>query len=374
MEMAQTRRVSRLASWLETHPSVKILTITSALFAFVFNLAYEFIRIRPLQEEERQARFWEIIARPAPGNSGKTQALEYLNRQRVPLHGINLSCERNAGEWKPVKVEHHRFDVQVCVGGVYLRNANLPGANLATGNLRGVSLDDARLKNANLTGANLRGASLAGADLRGSSLVGATGNASDFSAVSFQGANLENANLFGSALVAANLSAASAPSINLGNASLIGADLRGADLSGARLGYASLQAANLAKANFNGADLSKANLALAGLNGATFRDVKGLTSEQLAGAWAWSDTPPKNLPEGIEIARLCDPGEDGARRSTYQDLLAKGRATFANLDHCGPGKNLSADEVPAELRNIPKAATPPVAEKLEIPLLQYFQR
>lgn len=374
--MAPTKRGSRLVSWLETHPTVKILTITSALFAFVFDLGYEFIRIRPLQEEERQARFWEIVARPSPGNSGKTQALEYLKRQSVPLHGIDLSCERNQGEWKKTKPPYHRFDVQECIGGVYLQRAKLNGVDLSTANLRGVSLDEARLKGANLAGANLRGARLLNADLRDASLKAATANAADFSSVNLENATLANANMFGSVFVGTNLHGAAMPAANFGNAGLIGADLGHADLSRARLGYADLQAADLSHANFTGADLTKANLALTNVSSASFRDVKGLTSELLAGAWAWSDTPPKDLPDGVEISRLCDPGKDGERRATYLQLLATRRVTFANRQHCGAGGDLTGEDLPEDLRTIPKAVASPVEEEdetLGMPILKRLQ-
>jgi uncharacterized protein YjbI with pentapeptide repeats len=370
-----TRRVSRLASWLETHPTVKIMTLSSALLAFVFNLGYEFIRIRPLQEEERQARFWEIVARPAPGNSGKTQALEYLHRQGVPLHGINLSCERNAGEWKARKTAHHQFDVQDCIGGVYLKHAELPGANLRTANLRGVAMDGAKIKGTDLGAANLRGASLAGADLRSASLVGATANAADLTAVNMEATTLDKADLFGSALAGANLKAAKARGTNLGNAGLAGSDVQGADLTGARLGYADLRAANLTNTDLRGADLGKTRLDFANVSGTNFAGAKKLTPEQLETSWAWKDAPPTGLPEGVSVERQCDPGTGDDRRAAYTQALDAGEASFANLKHCGPGQDLKSDTLPEDLRALPKPAKAPVSDKAaDHPLLQFFER
>ena len=83
---------------------------------------------------------------------------------------------------------------------IYLRDADLVGADLS----------DANLVDANLSGADLVGANLSGANLRDANLSGA--NLSD--------ANLVDANLSGADLVGANLSGA-----NLRGANLVGADL-----------------------------------------------------------------------------------------------------------------------------------------------------
>ncbi len=360
--MAGRERVSRLAAWLEGHPTIKIVTITSALFAFLFDLGYEFVHVRPLQEEERRARFWEIIARPSPGNSGKTQALEYLNRQGVSMHGIDLSCERNGGEWTKRKPAYHLFDVQECAGGVYLQHADLPGVDLPNANLRGAWLDEGDLSGANLAGSNLRGAHLVRANLGNASLIAATANAVDFSFVNLKGANLEGADLFGSALVGTNLSFANLQKANFGNASLVGANLAQANLSASRLGYADLRATNLSNAILTDARLAKAKLNLANLTGATFEGAKELAQEQIDGAWAWQDTPAKDLPEGVEITRTCDPGENGKRRKEYEDLLRKGEASFANLNHCGSPNDANAATLPADLQPLPKPAKPQPAK------------
>ena len=54
-----------------------------------------------LQEKESEqnaiARAWEIVGRKASGNSGKKEALEFLNKKGIPLIGIDLSAKTHGG-------------------------------------------------------------------------------------------------------------------------------------------------------------------------------------------------------------------------------------------------------------------------------------
>ena len=63
---------------------------------------------RKRAEEDREAegiaRNWAILTTPAPGNSGKKQAIEYLVSRGEPLQNIDLSCARWGGE-KPEKIK-----------------------------------------------------------------------------------------------------------------------------------------------------------------------------------------------------------------------------------------------------------------------------
>lgn len=348
--MTEKRQISRIASWLESHPTIKIMTISGALLTFLFDIGYTYIHIRPLQEEERRARFWEVIARPAPGNSGKIQAMEYLSKQGVPLHGTNLSCERHQGEWKNIKTRLFSFEIRECIGGVYLQNAFLPGADLSTANLRGALLDGSVLTGANLDSANLRGARVAHAGLRQASLTNITANMADFSYADFTEGNLVGANLFSSRLLGAKLQSANMNAINLGNAGLLGADLKGADLTDGQLGYANFRAADLTNAKLEGADLDKADLSYANVSAADFRGVKDLTQDQLDQAWAWKDTPALNLPDGVKISRLCDPGADNSRRTDFETQLAAGEIISANLDYCGIQADPTVSTLPDDLK------------------------
>ncbi|MGK0271320.1 MAG: hypothetical protein ACI88H_001978 [Cocleimonas sp.] len=146
--------------------------------------------------EQRTTQAWQLITTKAPGNSGKRQALEYLNeyilffKKRSPLIGVDLS-------------------------GVFLQGVNLSDANLYKANLSG-----ANLYKANLSGANLYEVNLSGADLN---------------EVNLSDAKLYKADLSGAELSSADLSGANLHEVNLSGADLHKADLSGADLSGADL-------------------------------------------------------------------------------------------------------------------------------------------
>ena len=205
-----------------------ILLAVVALFMAVIQFGLEYAD----RVNGRTVRAWQLVTTVAPGNSGKIEALEYLNREdglcfkwlqsklrmllgedkkdvgcfillkpRTPLVGINLSPSST-------KVSDDSSQQRI---GVYLSGANLTRANLARANLSGVYLFGANLTRANLFGANLIGADLAGADLFGANL----------SVANLIGADLAGADLFG--------------------ANLIGADLAGADLFGANLSAANLR-------------------------------------------------------------------------------------------------------------------------------------
>ena len=133
----------------------------------------------------------------------------------IPASTILLTAHRAAavlGDDEPGKL---RVSAATVVDVVWIKRANLRGANLRGADLRGANLRFADLRGANLRGANLRGANLRGADLRDANL---------------RFADLWDANLRGA---------------NLRFADLRGANLRGADLRGADLWYANLWDADL---------------------------------------------------------------------------------------------------------------------------------
>ncbi|MCP5036747.1 MAG: ABC transporter permease, partial [Rhodobacteraceae bacterium] len=59
----------------------------------------EIAEARADREADAITRAWTLITTPAPGNSGKGSALEYLNGLGIPLTGIDLSCETIGGGW-----------------------------------------------------------------------------------------------------------------------------------------------------------------------------------------------------------------------------------------------------------------------------------
>ncbi|HEY9834718.1 MAG TPA: pentapeptide repeat-containing protein, partial [Stenomitos sp.] len=134
---------------------------------------------------------------------------------------------------------------------VYLRGANLSGADLSRSYLSGANLSQANLSRADLRGANLSQANLSQANL---------------SQAKLRGANLSGANLSGADLSQADLRGANLRGAKLRGANLSQADLRGANLSGADLSQANLRGANLSGADLRGANLRGANLRGANLD------------------------------------------------------------------------------------------------------------
>lgn len=162
--------------------AIEFLAILIAFVAFFNELSY--------RQEERTARAWQLLAIQAPGNSGKIEALEYLNGQKITLSGIDLTPPILAERWKQ-KPKEERELVRGCEQFTFLRGVKLPkaalteatlacadlygadlrGALLLSADLRGARLKDADLRGAHIFGAKLQGALLVGADLRGAHLI-----------------------------------------------------------------------------------------------------------------------------------------------------------------------------------------------------------
>jgi type II secretory pathway pseudopilin PulG len=143
----------------------------------------------------------------------------------------------------------------------------LLGVNLAGAMLDGVQLNGAVMHNANLKGTFLQNSKLVGANL-------------------FE-ADLSDAILRGAQLLGTTFIIADAP-----RAQFVSADLRGANFSGADLTEADFWGAQLTGTNFYGANLS----------GANFAEAKGLSCEQLAGAYKWENAyRPPELPCGRDF-------------------------------------------------------------------------
>lgn len=248
--------------------------ILLAVIVFVLSAVQFFIEYGD-RVEERRARAWQLVTTFVPGNSGKTSALEYLNREdgllcfdwlrgklgflhdweshntgcifllkrRATLYGINLSPPSDAA--------------QLASGaGVFLRGIDLRRASLGLANFSRAVLSDADLSEANLTMANLNKALLIKANLQNANLMEAS-----LSEANLRDADLTNANLYG-----ANLRGA-----KLRNAKLNGADLMGADLTDADLRSADLRGARLFVTTLDGAELS----------GADLRDIQNLSQRHL---------------------------------------------------------------------------------------------
>lgn len=129
----------------KVHGFVKMIapwSIVVAMIAFVWTLNEA--------KEERRIRAWQVLTTTADGNSGKSEALEYLNSnslfgEKQPLVGLDLGREAYSDY------------------GVYLKGVNLSGAILTDTNFRGANLEDANFDGAVLVDVNFASANLTGA-------------------------------------------------------------------------------------------------------------------------------------------------------------------------------------------------------------------
>ena len=161
----------------------------------------------------------------------------------------------------------------------------------------GISLRDLVLRDVNLVVTRKR-RDKENEELRGIDLSGADLSYADLSNTNLRDARLSNANLSGAQLDGSCLKDAL-----LMDSHLYRADIETSDLDGADLSNANLSDADLYQVNFIGATLSGAILTNANITGANFKRVKGLTQDQLNGACAESDEPPRNLPK-VDRKRL----------------------------------------------------------------------
>lgn len=113
------RCVDSFVRWVEPY----------SILAAVLGLFVSFLAFRSDLEdrmEERSVEAWQLLTTKASGNSGKREALEYLNKTRTPLVGIDLSAP-----------EKKQFGFTVLAAGAYLVNVQLPFADLSLADLTG---------------------------------------------------------------------------------------------------------------------------------------------------------------------------------------------------------------------------------------------
>ncbi len=138
---------------------------------------------------------------------------------------------------------------------------------------------------------DLRLANLVAAELGQADLAEAQLGQADLSRADLAGSVLTGAHLTECVLVGASLARSHCAAADLSRATLTRSDLTGADLTGCVLIEADLTGALLLNADLTGAQLRDARLA-----GADLRSCRGLTTEQIAGAYVDSAT---QLPSGV---------------------------------------------------------------------------
>jgi Pentapeptide repeats (8 copies) len=170
-----------LVYWLSGWAFLEVLEYVGTLSIFFAVISYFAESGDRIKQKHYQA--WQVIntAQGKGGAGGRIDALEELNKDGVPLVGVDVS--------------------DAFLQGLELDSADLARSNFSSADVRGGSFRAARLEFANLASANIRNGNFQGADLRNSTLQDAD----------LQGANLEDADLAG---------------VDLSKADLRGADLR----------------------------------------------------------------------------------------------------------------------------------------------------
>jgi hypothetical protein len=174
---------------------VEYLGSFSLIVAVVFYFAESGDRTR-----QRHYAAWAVInsAQGKGGSGGRIEALEELNKDGVPLTGLDASMAFLQG----VRLSHATLSRcsfqaadlrQSVLNAADLSFCNLRSANFRNGNLAHGRLADADLTNADLTGADLDSANLDRTDLSNADLRGAELNGVQWKDIS----SMRLANVFG---------------------------------------------------------------------------------------------------------------------------------------------------------------------------------
>jgi hypothetical protein len=154
---------------------------------------------RPDRIKQKHYQAWQVIntAQGKGGSGGRIEALEELNRDGVPLVGVDAQGAFLAGvqlDRAPLaRANFSSSDLRGC----HFRGADLNFGTLAGANFRGCDLENANLENAALSDADLTGADLGRARLAGATLTNADLTGCDLRGLDWQGiANIKNANVF----------------------------------------------------------------------------------------------------------------------------------------------------------------------------------
>jgi uncharacterized protein YjbI with pentapeptide repeats len=164
-----------MAYWLSGWALLEVLEYAgtlSILIAVIFYFAETDLRTK-----QRHYQAWQVIntAQGKGGAGGRIEALEELNKDGVPLVGLDVS---------DAFLQHIKLD-----------GANLTRANFSSADVREGSFVDAQMEFDNLASANFRNASFRNADLRNATLQDADLQSVNLSDADLSGADLSKADL-----------------------------------------------------------------------------------------------------------------------------------------------------------------------------------
>ncbi len=187
-----------LAYWMSCWAFLEVLEYIgtlSILFAVISYFSESGDRIK-----QKHYQAWQVIntAQGKGGSGGRIEALEELNRDGVPLVGVEASDAFLQG----IDLERGNL-IRANFTSSDIRNGNfesarLDYANFASANVRNGSFRNAKMNDVSFQDADLNGADLTGADLSGSNLSGVDLRNADLRNIQWQSiANINSANIYG---------------------------------------------------------------------------------------------------------------------------------------------------------------------------------
>ena len=174
---------------------LEYLSSFGVIIAVVFYFAESGDRIK-----QKHYQAWQVIntAQGKGGSGGRIEALQELNKDGIPLVGVDVSGAFLQG----IHLAHAHL-VRSNFSAADLRDSDLAFVDLSDSDLQTANLRQSNLHNADLERAKLIEADLWGADLSGADLSGATLNHADLRNTNLEDfkwreiANLKEANVFG---------------------------------------------------------------------------------------------------------------------------------------------------------------------------------
>lgn len=174
---------------------LEYLSSFGVIIAVVFYFAESGDRIK-----QKHYQAWQVIntAQGKGGSGGRIEALQELNKDGIPLVGVDVSGAFLQG----IQLAHAHL-VRANFSTADLRDSNLAFVNLSDSDLQNANLRQSNLHHADLQRANLIEADLFGVNLSGTDLSGATLNHADLRNTNLASCkwreivNLKDANIFG---------------------------------------------------------------------------------------------------------------------------------------------------------------------------------
>ncbi len=167
----------------------------SVLVAVIFYFSASGDRVK-----QRHYQAWQVIntAQGKGGSGGRIDALQELNRDKVPLVGVDVSSAFLQG----LKLDHANLlrsnFAAADLRGSNLRSADFTDADLHDANLRNSDLENASFDNADMQDVDLWRSDLTGARFNNTDLGGADLSYSNLSHVRWKGiTNIKGANVAG---------------------------------------------------------------------------------------------------------------------------------------------------------------------------------